>query len=130
MIAEHYRTAVEAADEAALVDLYHPEALLDAHVPNWRFQVQGREAVAARTAGLPRAGRFAAFEAEPLASGDVLVQFEWRQHGEDGGAVVRELHVLRLDGEGRIGEQLLFCSGVWDPELQARMALEAPLVRP
>lgn len=130
MITERYRKAVEAGDQAALAELYHPEALLDAHVPNWRFQVQGRDAVAARTAGLPRPGRFASFEVEPTASEDVLVQFEWRQHREDGETVTRELHVLRLDPDGRIAEQVLFCAGVWEPELQARMVAEAPLVRP
>lgn len=130
MITETYRKAVETGDQAALAELYAPEALLDAHVPNWRFQVQGREAVAARTAGLPGPGRFASFEAEPTASGDELMQFEWRQGEESGGAVVRELHLLRLDDDGRIAEQVLFCAGVWDPELQARMAAEAPVVRP
>lgn len=79
---------------------------------------------------LPRPGRFAAFEAEPLATGDVLVQFEWRQARGGGEAIVRELHVLRLGGDGRIAEQLMFCAGVWEPQLQARMAAEAPLVRP
>lgn len=130
MIADSYRKAVEAGDQAALAELYDPDVLLDAHVPNWRFQVQGREAVAARTAVLPGPGQFASFEAEATSSGDVVVQFEWRQSEDSGGAVVRELHLLRLDDNGRIAEQLVFCAGVWDPELQTRMAAEAPLVRP
>lgn len=129
MTAESYHKAVEAGDEAAMALLYDPDVLLDAHVPNWRFQVQGRDVVAARTVGLPGPGRFASFEAEPTASGDVLLQLEWRQHESDGGAVIRELHLLRLADDGRIAEQILFCAGVWDPELQARMAAEAPLLR-
>ncbi len=129
-IAGRYRAAVEAGDRAALSQLYHPEVFFDAHVPNWRFQVEGRHAVIEHTGGgLPGPGRFTAFDAEHVASGDLLVQFEWRQHADHGAAVVRQQHLLRTD-EGRITEQTMFCAGIWDPELQARMASEAPLIRP
>ena len=131
VIAERYRAAVEAGDLDALAKVYQPEALLDAHVPNWRFQVQGRHAVAETTGtGLPSPGRFATFDAEATASGDLLVQFEWRQDDEHGGQVSRELHIWRLDEGGRIAEQMLFCAGVWDQQLQAQIADEAPLIRP
>ena len=130
-IAGRYCAAVEARDIEMLAGLYHPEVFLDAHVPNWRFQTQGRHAVAETTGtGLPGPGRFAAFDVEPTASGDLLVQFEWRQDEEQGGHVSRELHVWRLDDDGRIAEQVVFCAGVWSPELQAQMADEAPLIRP
>ena len=129
-ITERYRAAVEAGDVETLAGLYHPEVLLDAHVPNWRFQVQGRNAVAETTGtGLPGPGRFASFDVEPTASGDLLVQFEWHQDGDHGGHLSRELHLWRLDGE-RIVEQVVFCAGVWDRQLQAQMADEAPLIRP
>ena len=129
-IAERYRAAVEAGDHAALATLYHPEALFDAHVPRWRFQVRGRDAVVAHTGGgLPAPGRFTSFDTEPTASGHLLAQFEWRQDPDHGGAVVRQQHLLRLD-DGRIAEQTMFCAGIWGPELQARMAAEAPLIRP
>ncbi len=130
-VAERYRAAVEAGDVDALAELYHPDALLDAHVPNWRFQVQGRHEVAQATGtGLPGPGRFASFHVESAGSGDLLVRFEWHQAKDEGGYVSRELHVLRLDDAGRITEQILFCAGVWDPQLQAQMAAEAPLLRP
>ncbi|MDP8977400.1 MAG: nuclear transport factor 2 family protein [Actinomycetota bacterium] len=123
-----YRTAVEAGDRQALAALYQPDVLLDANVPNWRFQVQGRKTVAEQACALPRPGRFATFYSERTARG-LLVQLEWRQHTADGHTVVRELQAWRL-ADGRIAEQLIFCAGVWDPQLQARMAAEAPLVRP
>lgn len=130
-LAARYRDAVERADLATLTRLYHPDALLDAHVPNWRFQVIGRSEVARFTGnGLPGPGHFERFEPEATADGDLLVQLEWRQHTEDGtGARSRQLHVLRLDA-GRIVSQTLFCAGVWSPALQQRMAAEAPLARP
>ncbi len=131
LLPERYRTAVEARDVDRLAALYHPEVLLDAHVPNWRFQLQGPAAVAAATGtGLPGPGRFASFAVERTASADLLVQFEWRQDADHGGQVSREVHIFRLDDAGRIVEQVVFCAGVWDRELQARMAEESPLVRP
>ncbi len=131
VIAERYRAAVEAGDLDALAELYHSEVLLDAHVPNWRFQAQGRHTVAETTGtGLPGPGRFASFDVEFTTSGDLLVQFEWRRDEEQGGHVSRELHLWRLDDAGRIAEQVVFCAGIWDQQLQAQMADEAPLIRP
>lgn len=128
--ADRYRAAVEAGDLDVLEELYHADVLLDAHVPNWRSQVQGARVVAEMSGtGLPSPGRFTSFDVEPTASGDLLVQFEWHQAAHQGGHVSRELHVRRLDGE-RIVEHVVFCAGVWDQHLQARMADEAPLIRP
>lgn len=127
-IAATYRTAVEADAAAEVADLYTDDAVLDAHVPNWRFQRQGRDAIAAQVCVLPRPGRFASFEEERSDRG-LLVRFEWRQHPGAGGAVVRQLHTWQLAGE-RIAHHTIFCAGVWGPRLQQRMALEAPLVAP
>jgi hypothetical protein len=123
-----YRRGVEAGDPGTLAALFQPDALVDTHVPNWRFQLLGREAASQRACVFPRPGRFTAFEAEPTASG-LLVQFEWRQDDPDVEAVVRQIHAWRLD-DGLIAEQIVFCAGVWDRQLQALMAAEAPLVRP
>jgi hypothetical protein len=130
-LAERYRGAVERQDLASLATLYDPDVLLDAHVPNWRFQVVGRTEVAPFTGtALPGPGGFASFVTEPTVEGDLLVHFEWRQQAHDGaGAKAHQLHVLRIN-DGRIVEQTVFCAGVWGPELQERMAAEAPLVRP
>jgi hypothetical protein len=131
VIAERYRTAVESGDLDKLAELYHPQALLDAHVPNWRFQIQGREMVArAAATALPGPGRFTAFNAESTVSGDLLVQFEWQQADDQGGQISRELHMFRLDNDRRITEQILFCAGIWDQQLRSQMAEEAPLIRP
>lgn len=127
-IAARYRSAVEGGDSDGLAALYRPDALLDAHVPHWRFQAKGREAVAPITWAMPRPGEFTSFEAEAITGG-LLVRLAWAQDGAAGGTVSRQLHVWRLF-EGRIAEQLIFCAGMWDRHLQERMAVEAPLVRP
>jgi ketosteroid isomerase-like protein len=130
-LADRYRDAVERADLTSLATLYHPDVLLDAHVPNWRFQVRGRTEVARFTGtALPAPGHFASFSAEPTADGDLLVQFEWHELTADGtGARARQLHVLRLN-DGHVTQQTVFCAGVWSRDLQERMAAEAPLVQP
>ncbi|QBI18185.1 hypothetical protein ER308_00420 [Egibacter rhizosphaerae] len=127
-LAARYRVAVEADDPRVLIPLYDPGALLDVHVPHWRFQVEGRRPIAEQVCVLPRPGRFTTFDGEATRDG-LLVRFEWRQNGPTGDALVRQLHAWRLR-DGRITEHLVFCAGVWDRELQQRMAVEAPLVRP
>ncbi len=125
---ERYRSGAAAGAPEELVELFHDDALVDSHVPNWRFQIQGREEAAERACVLPRPGRFTAFTSEPTARG-VLVQFEWRRDTAGYEAIVRQLHAWRLV-DGRIAEQLVFCSGVWDRQLQELMAAKAPLLRP
>ena len=49
---ERFTIAVEGGDFKGHKELYCDDALLDAHVTNWRFQVQGAPA----TAGGSRAG--------------------------------------------------------------------------
>ena len=125
---ERYRAGAEAGTPEELVELFHDDALVDSHVPNWRFQIQGGEEAAERACVLPRPGRFTTFTSEPTARG-VLVQFEWRCDTAGYELVVRQLHAWRLV-DGLIAEQLVFCAGVWDRQLQELMAVKAPLVRP
>lgn len=128
VIGRRYRAAVEDGDVPALVALYRSDALLDAHVPGWRFQVRGPEAIAERTVVMPRPGRFTDFDARTTEDG-LLVRFQWQQDHDHGGAAVRQLHAFRATSDG-IEEQVLFCAGVWSRQLQERIAAEAPLVRP
>ena len=107
-------------DRNGIAELYHSEVLLDAHVPNRRFQIQGRHAVAETTGtGLPGPGRFASFDVETTASADLLVQFEWRHDEEQGGHLSRELHIWRLDDAGRIAEQVFLTTKVWNDDIAA-----------
>ena len=124
-LAARYRSGAEAGDTEALARLFRPDVLVDTHVPNWRFQLQGGEAAAERACVLPRPGRFTAFDIEPTDRG-LQVQFEWHQGASE--TVVRQLHWWRLV-DGQIAEQVVFCAGVWDRRLRALMAAKAPLVR-
>ena len=127
-LAAAYRAGVEAGDVDSLMDLFHADVLVDTHVPNWRFQLQGRDDAADRACVLPRPGRFASFEVEGAERG-LLVQFAWQQDHAAGAVTVRQLHAWHVV-DGRIAEQVVFCAGAWDRQLQDLMAAKAPLVRP
>lgn len=117
-------------DIDGLAELYHPDVLLDANPPQWRFQVRGRDEIVAwyrRT--LAQADDIRCEAIRTTASGDVIV-VEWELHfGEgDDEHLVREVNLLRTDGQ-RIVEQTCYCTGAWDPETIARQRAEAPMVR-
>lgn len=102
MITEVLRESLETRDHDALASAYTDDVLLDAHVPNWRFQVKGRDAVI-----------------------DLLRH--WFPH--PGRFTVWELQLLRLD-DGRSAEQLVYCAGRWDEAHVTDMRRQAPLVKP
>ncbi|HUG83997.1 MAG TPA: nuclear transport factor 2 family protein [Euzebya sp.] len=129
-LVDRFTAAVEAGDHGTLAELYTGDALFDAHVPNWRFQVQGSAAIVDLLEGwftLP--GRFHEVQSQLTTTGDVLVRSEWRvQEGSDDALVIRDMHLWRLAGD-RIAEQVMYCAGRWDAPLVAQMAAEAPLIR-
>ncbi len=105
----------------AVGELYAPDALVDANVPYWRFQLQGPEAIKEvlhEGYGMPLR----------VASSCVIDRGEWQiaewevhfeAHGEE--RLFREIHLLRLEG-GRIAEQVVYCTGHWDAEIIRRQA--------
>ncbi len=117
-----------AGEFRAAGDLYQPDALLDANVPHWRFQLQGPEAIVATMRdgyGMPlRVASSRTVEAGEWQIAEWEVHFE--AHGEE--HLFREVHLLRLAG-GRIAEHVVYCTGHWDAEAIRRQAAEAPMVR-
>jgi hypothetical protein len=103
-------------------DLYAPDAVLDATVPNWRFTVRGPEAIAAEY------GRWfyhpASFDELALRrvdDGEVVTYLQtWDDEGVPHAA--HHCHVLTLDNAGRIVRDEVFCGGRWDAALLAEMA--------
>ncbi len=130
-LATEFTTCVEQGDFDRIAGLYTDDAVFDAHVPNWRFQAQGPDAIAEQLKGwfqLP--GRFHEVQTQATECGDLLVRFAWHeQEGTDAEITSRELQLWRLAGD-RIAEQVVFCAGRWDRPLVKQMAAEAPLVRP
>ena len=130
-IAERITARLSALDFDGLAELYRPDALLDVSVPQWRYQLQGREAIrqalAEELAPVIGSARVTGKRAMRTDDG-VVVELEVRfeQDGEE--RQWREVHLFHTDGAA-ITEHLNYCTGVWDAATIARHAVEAPMVR-
>lgn len=130
-ITERITARLSALDFDGLAELYRPDALLDVSVPQWRYQLQGREAIrqalAEELAPLLGSARVTGQRATRTDDG-VVVELEVRfeQDGEE--RQWREVHLFHTDGAA-ITEHLNYCTGVWDATTIARQAVEAPMVR-
>ncbi|HET7487046.1 MAG TPA: nuclear transport factor 2 family protein [Acidimicrobiales bacterium] len=132
VLAERIIERMQAGDFDGLVALYRADVVFDANVPSWRYQLQGREAVAEQFRE----------ELAPTAGGARVSALRW--HAIDAGVVVedevrftdaggeerlwREVHLFHTDGEA-VTEHVVYCTGVWDAATIARHAVEAPMVR-
>ena len=120
-------------DAGGLAQLYRADVLLDANVPEWRYQLQGKDAVVEqlREEWAPvMAGGYevTALRARPLEDGVVVeTEVHFQEHGEE--HMWRDVHVVRTDGQA-IVEHTFYCTGLWDAATIARQAVEAPMVRP
>jgi hypothetical protein len=100
--------------------IFASDAVLDATVPNWRFSVNGGEAVRhelGRWYADP--GRFEALRRLPLPGGE-LVEFTlaWDEQGV--AHACHQAHILRT-GDGRVTADTAFCGGRWPAPLLADM---------
>ena len=110
-------------------DAFTPDVFCDLNMPEWRFQLQGRDAFAAQLARISEGpSRMEILRTLPTTSGFVTEHVEHQEvGGEDHSA--RRL-VLCEVVRGRIAEVTVYCTGEWDDELRARHAAEAPMIRP
>lgn len=109
---------------------YRPDALVDVVIPQWRFQLQGPDAlreVLVAEDFVP--GRRVTSSHRTTTSDGLLLELEtWAPiDGED--QMWLALHQFRF-ADGLVAEHVVYCSGVWDAETIARQAIEAPMVRP
>ena len=128
-VADAFADAFVAGDADGVARVLADDALLDAVVPTWRFQLQGRDAIRdllAEEEFVP-GRRVAVAHRTPTADG-VLVEIEtWApSHGEE--RMWREILHVRVDGDA-VTELVVYCSGIWDAATIARQAVEAPMVR-
>ncbi|MGH9222405.1 MAG: nuclear transport factor 2 family protein [Acidimicrobiales bacterium] len=120
-----------ALDFDGLASLYRPDALLDVSVPQWRFQLQGRQAIRealAEEAGHLTEGARVTGQRATRTDDGVVIELEVRfvQEGEE--RQWREVHLFHTDGTA-ITEHVNYCTGIWDAATIARQAVEAPMVR-
>jgi hypothetical protein len=110
-------------------DAFTPDVFCDLNMPEWRFQLQGREAFAAQLERINQGpSRMEVLRTVATASGFVTEHVEHEDvDGEDHSA--RRL-VLCEVVRGRIADVTIYCTGEWNDELRARHAAEAPMIRP
>ena len=125
MPVEQLRRCLETRDWDRLADVYAPGAVLDANVPQWRFQRRGLEAIVAQYRDwYPDPVRLVEWTPTPTTFGAVVEQAEWTvEDGEE--RYSRSVHVLHVD-DARILHHVLYCTGQWDRATVERHSLEAP----
>ncbi len=101
-------------------ELYAPDAVLDATVPMWRFQVHGPVAIADQlTDWFDAPATFVELERAALPDGEsIRITLEWTT--DDAPLVSHQAHFVVTDGR-RITAQAAWCGGRWDEALQERM---------
>jgi hypothetical protein len=90
-------------------------------VPNWRLSVRGGDDIRQQLrAWYADPGTFEELRRHPIATGEV-VEFTvtWVEDGVPHAA--RQLHLLELDGDGRIAHDHMWCGGRWSATLLAEM---------
>jgi hypothetical protein len=110
-------------------DVFAPEVFCDLNMPEWRFQLQGRDAFAAQLEHINEGpSRVEVLRTVPTTSGFVTEHIEHQDvDGEDHSA--RRLILCEVV-RGRIAEVTVYCTGEWNDELRARHSAEAPMIRP
>ncbi len=110
-------------------DAFTPDVFCDLNMPEWRFQLQGRDAFAAQLERINEGpSRVEVLRTVPTISGFVTEHVEHQDvDGEDHSA--RRLILCEVV-RGRIAEVTVYCTGEWTDELRARHAAEAPMIRP
>jgi hypothetical protein len=125
-VAESFVRAIEASDGAGA---FADDVFCDINVPEWRFQIQGVDAVTDWLRGeLPDGCRVPSWRSDPTDTG-AIVEIEQRWDADGVELLSRNIHRLEVR-DGKIAEWTMYCSGVWSPELRERQAREAPMIRP
>ena len=117
---------LKAVETAAIeeTDVYAEDAILDATVPNWRFQAVGPQAIKAEYAKwFADPATFVALERIPVPEGE-LVMYE-HEFVHDG-VRHRGHHAHHLVvREGKIASDTVWCGGKWPEPLLNEMAAAA-----
>lgn len=109
-------------------DLFTLDVFLDSFPPQWRFQLQGRNALLAQLRAVSEGAAITSrlLRVVPTATGFVMEHEE--TYVGDGVETARHLELCEVR-DGRIASIVSYCNGGWDDELRARHAAEAPMLR-
>jgi hypothetical protein len=101
-------------------DVWTPDAVLDATVPEWRFRCVGPQAIRTEYGRwFADPGHFESIRRMPIAGGEVVeYTLVWSEKGVP--HTGHHLHVLELT-DGLISRDTVFCGGRWPASLLAEM---------
>ena len=108
--------------------LFHHEAVLDATVPNWRYQVRGAPAVAAELAKwYADPGVFQSLQRTELPDGELLeFTLTWIEDGVE--HTCHQAHILQLQ-DNQVLKDTAWCGGRWPAPLMAEMQADVIVAR-
>ena len=110
--------------------LFAPDVFADLTLPHWRVQTVGADELVAMKSQLHQPGGRTRVEKVLAGSNGYTLKVEERW--EDGGQswYCREAFLCDLDGQGRISEFSVYCTGDWDEAAVAEHAKAVTLLRP
>ncbi|HEU5001523.1 MAG TPA: hypothetical protein VFW71_01925 [Actinomycetota bacterium] len=110
-------------------EVFAADVFVDFTLPQWWVQLTGRDAlVNLRLRSHPAMGSVPSWRVDPTPSGFVA-EFTERWNADDGDWYCREM--ARADvTDGRISALSVYCTGDWDPALQAKHRQAVTLLRP
>jgi hypothetical protein len=121
LIGERFVRFIETSDAHGL---FAADAFCDINVPEWRFQMQGSEAVEAWLAGeQPDGCEVTSWRADATENGVVVELVQ--KIGEE---ISRNMHRLEVRGD-KVAAWTMYCTGVWSAETQEKQRREAPMIR-
>ena len=118
-VVDEFLAAVENGS-IGTADVFSADATVDATVPHWRFEVNGREAVAAEYATwFADPGHFEEVTRAPLPDGELVTfTLAWEEHGVP--HTSHQSHQLTVRGN-KIVMDRAWCGGRWPASLLAEM---------
>ena len=126
-LSERFARFMESPDPTD--ELMSSDVFLDLMPPYWRFQLQGRDALATQLKAIAQAEiHIDILRTIQTATGFVTEHLEHQEvNGED--LTARRIWLCVVE-DGRVTETTCYCNGEWNDELRARHAAEAPMLRP
>jgi hypothetical protein len=104
--------------------VFHDQAVLDATVPNWRFQVHGAAAVRSELARwYADPGRFDEVRRTSIPDGELVeLTLGWYEDGVE--HMCHQAHVIQLRDD-RVVRDTVWCGGRWPAPLIAEIGAAA-----
>ena len=121
---DRFLAAAQAGRGDQIRALYADDAVLDATVPSWRFQLRGPDRISRQYTGwFSEPGVFDELVRLPVAGGE-SVRYLIRSQEDGERYVAHHCHFFEVGADGLIQRDTFFCGGRWGDELVARMAAE------